>query len=852
VKAEVSLVRRLGRHFLNFFAILLWTGSILSFVAESISPGEGYLYIGAALAAVVILNAAFTFIQEYQSEKIMESFGKMMPASIEVSRGGRRTTVPASEIVPGDIMHMAEGDRIPADGRLIEEAAMKVDHSSLTGESEPQLRKLACTHENILESRNMVFSGTLVQSGRGTALIFGTGMNTQLGRVAGLTRTTASVRSPLRIEIDHFIRVISAIAIILGMTFFVVSVLIGNPLMGSIIFAIGIIVANVPEGLLPTVTLALSMAARRMARNKALIKRLESVETLGSTTVICTDKTGTITENRLAVTTIYLNLSERNVHETGIPGLPGMDVLLETATLCNNARLGEGGKVLGDPTETALLSFARSHVDVHALAASHPRLAEHPFDSNTKRMVTVNGNGTGERTYIKGAPEVVLKSCENFLVEGEARPLTRAERSRIGERYDRLASRGERVIALAYRDGEAYAESDHIFIALVGMIDPPRPEIPEAVAICKKAGIRVIMVTGDYGMTAQAIARRARMLSSGRASVMRGDELDTIDDERLTEFLRKDDIIFARTTPIQKLRVVRTLQAMGEVVTVTGDGVNDAPALKHADMGVAMGLSGTDVAREAADMVLLDDNFATIVKAVEAGRTVFGNIRKFIAYILTSNVPEILPFIAFVLLGIPLPLTVVLILAIDLGTDLLPALGLGMERPEVDVMRLPPRHRGERLLTPRLLFMSYGIVGMIEAAAGFTAYFVVLHKGGWTWGTQLGPHDPLYARAITAFFAAVVICQVANVMNARTNRESVITKGLLSNRLILMGIAAELGALAFLAYSPFAHQVFGTHSLTLWELGIALPFAAFMFAVDELNKYRIRRGDRIVSRYFSA
>jgi sodium/potassium-transporting ATPase subunit alpha len=353
-------------------------------------------------------------------------------------------------------------------------------------------------------------------------------------------------------------------------------------------------------------------------------------------------------------------------------------------------------------------------------------------------------------------------------------------------------------------------------------------------------------------MTAQAIARRARMLSSGRASVMRGDELDTIDDERLTEFLRKDDIIFARTTPIQKLRVVRTLQAMGEVVTVTGDGVNDAPALKHADMGVAMGLSGTDVAREAADMVLLDDNFATIVKAVEAGRTVFGNIRKFIAYILTSNVPEILPFIAFVLLGIPLPLTVVLILAIDLGTDLLPALGLGMERPEVDVMRLPPRHRGERLLTPRLLFMSYGIVGMIEAAAGFTAYFVVLHKGGWTWGTQLGPHDPLYARANTAFFAAVVICQVANVMNARTNRESVITKGLLSNRLILLGIAAELGALAFLAYSPFAHQVFGTHSLTLWELGIALPFAAFMFAVDELNKYRIRRGDRIVSRYFSA
>ena len=429
--------------------------------------------------------------------------------------------------------------------------------------------------------------------------------------------------------------------------------------------------------------------------------------------------------------------------------------------------------------------------------------------------------------------------------------ITQEHRDKVMRYCHRFASRGERVLGLAYKDEFSGKEEDFVFVALVGMIDPPRKGVQEAFSKCRTAGIKVIMVTGDYSVTAEAIGAMAGLVERHKANIITGAELDRYDDGRLKEFLGKDHLIFARTSPAQKLRIVKTLQSMGEVVTVTGDGVNDAPALKHADMGVAMGMCGTEVAKEAADMVLLDDHFATIVSAIEEGRCVFDNIRKFIAYILTSNIPEILPFIAFALLGIPLPLTVVLILSIDLGTDLLPALGLGVEAPEDDVMKRPPRPRSERLLTSNMLFMSYGFTGMVQAAAGFFSYFVVLYSGGWIWGQSLTPTGHLYSKAVTAFFVSIIICQIANVMVRRTRKESVFKKGLFSNRLVLLGIFSELVLVWIITNSPLAQKIFSTHSLTLFEMSLALPFALLILFSDELRKAALRRGNLFIAKHLS-
>jgi len=757
-KDKVSVIFKFLRQFTNFFAILLMVGSVLAFFAEYLIPGQGNLYIGIALFAVVILNAVFTFIQEYQSEKIMESFKSMMPVKIQVLRDGERTEILAKDVVPGDVIFLSEGDKIPVDGRLIEQHNLKVDNSSLTGESEPQLRSLECTHENILESRNMVFSGTLVQSGTGRAIVYATGMNTQIGKIAKLTKETKTQLSPMRKELNHFIKIISTIAIILGVLFFLISIAIGNYFMSSLIFAIGIIVANVPEGLLPTVTLALSMASKRMAKKNALIKNLESVETLGSTTVICTDKTGTITQNKMFVNSFFLNMQELN-HSENFSKVDGFDKLMGVSVLCNNSRLDESGKkYFGDPTEGALLLFASVYANIKKMNLEHPRLDEDPFCSKTKCMITINEYKDAKFSYLKGAPEVVLDKCKHMLLNNHMQPLKANSKSIIETHYKRMASRGERVLGLAYKI-HSELEDDFVFLGLVGIIDPPRPEIPGAIAKCKEAGIKVIMITGDYSLTAEAIAKEVGILrKDGKNIIITGQELEKMSDDDLREILKKENLIFARTSPIQKLKIVQALQANGEVVAVTGDGVNDAPALKNADIGIAMGIMGTEVSKEASNMVLLDDNFATIVAAVEEGRTIYANIKKFIAYILTSNVPEILPFIAFVLLGIPLPLTVILILAIDLGTDILPALALGSEKAESDVMKQPPRSRKERLLTRQLLTNSYGIIGMLQAAGGFFAYFYVLYSGGWTFGTQLAITDPLYLKAVTAFFVSIVIC----------------------------------------------------------------------------------------------
>jgi sodium/potassium-transporting ATPase subunit alpha len=839
--------------FRNYFAILLIIGGCLALLAEQLDPGVGHLYIAYALFGVVVLNAVFTYIQERQSERIMESFSRMLPQMVTVLRDDKPERTGAEHVVPGDVMLLYEGDRICADGRLLEQNQMKIELSSLTGESEPELRHIDATHENILESRNMVFSGTMVQSGDGKALVYGTGMHTQIGRIVQLTRETQQVETPIRKELKYFIRIISFIAMFLGILFFAVSVAIGKGQIASLIFAIGIIVANVPEGLLPTVTLALTMASKRMARKNALIKNLESVETLGSTTVICTDKTGTITQNRIHVSTIILNGNEFTAWDPQVRREQGIRRAWEIMTLCNNATLSANG-CHGDPTELALLQFAENLVQ-QSSGMDYKRVKEFPFDSATKRMITVNrsGDGHGFIALLKGAPEVVLEKSDRLSYNGTEQPLEEAQRQAVLRDYRRLAMRGERVLALAWRQlegDELEGESSFVFLGLTGMIDPPRPEVMDAINRCRMAGIRVIMITGDYGLTAESIGRQIGLLR-GEGCIVRGDELRAMNDAQLREVLAVPELIFARTTPEQKLRLVRALQGMGEVVSVTGDGVNDAPALKNADMGVAMGIMGTDVAKEASNMILMDDNFATIVAAVEEGRTIFDNIKKFIAYILTSNVPEILPFIAYVVLDIPLPLTVVLILAIDLGTDLLPALGLGMERPEMDVMKRPPRSRGERLLTRNLLMISYGIVGMIQAAAGFFSYFAVLFAGGWSWGRDLASTDLLYRTAITAFFASIIICQIADVIICRTRHQSVFAVGFLSNRLVLFGIAVELLLLCCISYLPICNEFFGTAPLHLWQLLLSVPFAVLILVADEIRRIFVRRENEFILKYLT-
>lgn len=855
IRKRIPIAIQFLKEFTNFFALLLIVGSALSFLAESLSPDQGYLYIGIALGGVVILNATFTFIQKYQTDKIMETFQKMLPSMVEVLRDGRRKHMPANELVPGDVIFLREGDKVPADGRLIEEHSLKIDLASITGESEPELRTLECTHENILESRNMVFSGTLVQTGNGKSIVYCTGMDTQIGSIASLTRETENVETPLHRELKYFIRIISIIAMMLGISFFAISFFIDNSAIGSLIFAIGIIVANVPEGLLPTVTLCLSIASKRMAKKNALIKNLESVETLGSTTVICTDKTGTITENRMAVNTIFIDLNEMTAYEPGIMGSRTMEPLLRTMILCSNSRFDESRRIfIGDPTEVAIRTFADTYLSASKIAKAEKRIHESPFDSKTKRMISTNIAGRKRTAYLKGAPEVVLDMCSLCMHEGSIRRMTPSCRKAIISSYSRLAARGERVLAYGLKETKTdkAQEKDFIFLGLSGLVDPPRPEIPDAIRKCQTAGIRVIMITGDHALTAESIARKAGMIPpKEQANCVHGLELAKLSDNELKEKLRQKNLIFARTNPLQKLRIVKALQSMGEIVTVTGDGVNDAPALKNADMGVAMGLIGTEVAREAADMVLMDDNFATIVTAIEEGRTIFSNIKKFVAYILTSNVPEILPFIAFVLFHIPLPLTVVLILSIDLGTDILPALALGVERPETDVMSQKPRSRKEKLLTWQLLFISYGIIGMLQAAAGFFSYFVVLYRGGWTWGTELAYTDPLYQTAITAFFASIVICQIADVLICRTRRQSIFSGGIFRNRAIMLGIATELVLLAIISYVPFVQPLFNSHPLSLFELSLSIPFALLILFGDELRKAYVRRENPFVLKYLN-
>ena len=841
--AGLPFLKSLLKEFTHFFALILWLAATLAFVAEWKSPGQGMATLGYAVLGVILINGLFSFWQEYRAEKALAALRNLLPHHTTALRDGRAVQLPVAELVPGDVVLLAAGDDVPADCRLIEAFGVRVNTANLTGESKPMAREATiASEEQAVLRRDVLHAGTSLISGEAKAMVYATGMHTEFGNIARLTQATREPLSPLQKEIARLSRLVALFSTLLGMVFFLVGQLIGLSFWENLVFAIGIIVANVPEGLLPTVTLSLAMATQRMAKKNALVRHLPAVETLGSASVICSDKTGTLTQNRMNI---------RQVFYSGALGSPDELFAAEAEPLfaimrhCHDLRrVEQDGRAvwLGDAMEVALLE------GVPLDGTVFPRLDEIPFDTERKRMSVICDTPQGQMLYCKGAPETVLPLCGEMLLQGKRLPLDETSRASLLGAHEQMTERGLRVIALAYRSlppefkvklAAAQPESELIFTGLIGLVDPPRPGVAEAIVTCHLAGIRVIMITGDHPLTASALAREIGLAQNPQA--ITGDRLRSMTEADLQLLLEEPELIFARTGADQKMRIVQALQRKGEIVAVTGDGVNDAPALKCADVGIAMGISGTDVAKEASDIILLDDHFASIVAAIEEGRAVFDNIRKFLTYILTSNVPEMVPYLAFVLFRIPLPLTIIQILAVDLGTDMLPALALGAEKPDSAIMRRPPRPRSERLMSWGLLLRAYLFLGPLEAIAGMAAFFFVLHGGGWQYGNVLGSHDNLYLQATTACLSAIIAMQVVNVFLCRHPSMSIFSRSKSRNRLIGYGIIFELLLLLLIGYTPWGNALFGTAPLNSEVWLFIICFMPGMLLLEELRKALVRR-----------
>jgi potassium/sodium efflux P-type ATPase len=856
-----NLPRQLLDQLTHFFALMLWVAAGLAFVG-------GMPELGAAIIVVILVNGAFSFAQEYRAERALRALSALLPENAVVRRGGRKHTILAGELVPGDVVVLREGDRISADAQVLRSSDLKVDMSMLTGESKPVGRSAEPMVEGSadpLEAPNVVFAGTFVTSGSGIAAVVVTGAATRLGGIARMTGEVVRRPTPLRIQLNRVVRVISVFAVVTGATFFAVAVGLGDSPGDGFLFSVGVIVALVPEGLLPTVSLSLAMSATRMARRGVLVRRLDSVETLGCTTVICTDKTGTITANQMMVKALAVPGGRYDVTGSGYDpagtvltaaGRPlteaewaDLDPLLHVAALCENARVErrEGRwRCAGDPTEGALLVLAeKGGIERAAAERVAPRVRDFPFESQRGRMSTVHRLASGAYEVLaKGAPEAVVPLCKSIRSSGVVTTLGEAEEGEILAAVDSLAVKGLRVLALARREVEALpstateAEVEMEFLGLVGMADPVRPEVPEAVGRCRAAGIRLVMITGDHPATAMTVAREAGLEAH---TVMLASELPE-SDEALGNLLVTHAPVLARVAPEQKLRIARALQSRGEVVAMTGDGVNDAPALRQADIGVAMGKTGTDVAREAADLVLLDDNFAHIVEAVEEGRAAFDNIRRYLTYHLTDNVAELTPFVVWALSAgrIPLMITVLQVLALDIGTDLLPALALGAEEPERDVMDRPPRPRRARLLDRRVLGRAFGFLGPVEAALSFA----MLPLGAalfFGWPAQPLP-DSGTDKAIlsTMVFASIALMQLAVALECRGTPASLRSIGPFGNRLLNGALLAEVLLLAVFVYVPAVYRVLGQHPLTAVQWLPVLVTPWLLLAAEETRKAVVR------------
>ncbi|XP_075321993.1 sodium/potassium-transporting ATPase subunit alpha-3b isoform X2 [Odontesthes bonariensis] len=918
------------RQLFGGFSVLLWLGAILCFLAYAIQaatedePAGDNLYLGIVLTAVVVITGCFSYFQEAKSSKIMESFKNMVPQQALVIREGEKVQINAEEVVAGDLIEVKGGDRIPADIRVVSAHGCKVDNSSLTGESEPQSRSPDCTHDNPLETRNIGFFSTNCVEGTARGIVIYTGDRTVMGRIATLASGLDTGKTPIAKEIEHFIHIITGVAVFLGVTFFILAIILGYSWLEAVIFLIGIIVANVPEGLLATVTVCLTLTAKRMAKKNCLVKNLEAVETLGSTSTICSDKTGTLTQNRMTVAHMWFDNQIHEADTTEDQSGASFDKssltwqnLSRIAALCNRAQFKAGQDsiailkrdVAGDASESALLKCIELCCgSVRAMRDRNKKVAEIPFNSTNKYQLSVHEtedpNDNRYLLVMKGAPERILERCSTIILQGKEQPMDEELKEAFNNAYMELGGLGERVLGFChllmpedqYPKGFAFDtddvnfQTDNLcFVGLMSMIDPPRAAVPDAVGKCRSAGIKVIMVTGDHPITAKAIAKGVGIISEGnetvediaarlnipvsqvnprdaKACVIHGTDLKELSQDQMDELLRNHtEIVFARTSPQQKLIIVEGCQRQGAIVAVTGDGVNDSPALKKADIGVAMGISGSDVSKQAADMILLDDNFASIVTGVEEGRLIFDNLKKSIAYTLTSNIPEITPFLFFIIVNIPLPLGTITILCIDLGTDMVPAISLAYEAAESDIMKRQPRNPfRDKLVNERLISIAYGQIGMIQALGGFFSYFVILAENGFlpshlvgirlNWDDRsLNDLEDSYGQqwtyeqrkiveftCHTAFFVSIVVVQWADVIICKTRRNSVFQQGM-KNKILIFGLFEETALAALLSYCPGMDVALRMYPLKPTWWFCAFPYSFLIFVYDEIRKLLIRR-----------
>jgi magnesium-transporting ATPase (P-type) len=821
-------------------------------------------------------------IQEYRADRVVQTINKMIPQKAKIVRDGKDVQVDVSDVVPGDMVLLEEGDEVPADIRLVSAFEVTVNNSSLTGESAPQHRFDAITADAGMQSptelQNIVFAGTTIATGVAKGIVISTGGATQIGNIVSLAGQIKEPPSALQKEIDHTARLTLIVAIVVGASFFGITLgLVRLTFAESILLTIGVMVCMVPEGLQLTVSLSLALTAFNMSKRNVVVKRLSSAETLGAMTVLCVDKTGTMTSGEMMVEKIWTGGKVFQVTGDGynpvglINGYGRPDPreraqlakLFEVAAFCNNAKLSPPSDkigrwtVSGDPTDGAFLVFAeKGGLNVQKAMAENPRVHLLPFESKRRMMTSVHKGPSGSFTvYTKGACRELLDRCTQIYFDNQAVPLTSEMRQTVLKQMDDLASQGYRILAMANRQlpykihkglhetSEVEpVESEMAFLGMAALADPPRPRVKEAVLEAQRAGIRVIMLTGDYELTAAAIARKIGVVSSSKPTVVTGYELSKMSQSEVARVLNEKEVIFARILPDQKLRIVQVLKSKGEVVGVTGDGVNDAPALLEADVGVAMGVGGTDVARESADMVLLDNNFVSIVEAVKLGRAGFDNLRKFFGYVYTHNFAELGAFIAFVLFGVPLPLAVIQVLAIDLGMDVLPSLSLIVEPPQPGIMDKPPR-KSNRLLDMKVLLRA-AYIGAIVSTVVLLLAFGIWESAGWTFGQKTVGNATEYARGTTVVMVGIMAAQLGNLFAMRTVRESAFKLSPLRNKWLFIGIMGQIGVMIVIVYLPLFQPLFGTAALTQKDLLSLYLLAPAVFFIEELRKSIMRRTNR--------
>jgi P-type Ca2+ transporter type 2C len=857
-------------------ALVLWAAGLIAILSIA------HAVLGLVIWAVVLVNAAFSFWQDRRTQRAMTALRHLLPAHARVIRNGQEEKIPASEVVVGDLLVLAEGDDIPADARVVEDYGLRTNNATLTGEAVPARKTADASLRpglSEVERPNLVFAGTSVVSGTGRAVVYETGMTTQFGRIANLTQAVPELPSALQQQLERLTRRISLLAIGLGIIVTIVSITqLKMDWIEALLLGVGLVVAFIPEGLRPLVTLTLAMAGQRLADKGVLVKQLATIETLGATSVICTDKSGTLTQNQMTVREVWVAQQRLSVSGVGyepkgmfiplpfgLPYEPDLNLLLVGALSCNNARLNPPTSdhpqwsCLGDQTEAALRVLAiKGGLAEQGVTFDYPRIHELPFDAKRKRMTTIHRHQGREIAFVKGAPREVLQLCTQISINGAVLPLTNELRAEIMAANDDYARNALRVLGIAVRELPARSgranytpesvEHDLTFLGLAAMMDPPRPEVADAIKKFHDAGIRLAMITGDYGLTAESVARRIGLLNTPVPPILIGAELDALTEDDLQRILG-EEIIFARMAPDHKLRIVAALQARGETVAVIGDGVNDAPALRKSDIGIAMGVTGTDVAKQAADVILTDDKFSAIATAIEEGRAVFDNLRKFTTYIFASNVPEIMPFIMFSSFGIPLALTVAQILAIDLGTDILPALALGVEKPEPRVMQRNPRPRYAPLVTNRLVARSIAI-GAMETVLCFIAYFALYGSFGYTGMEEWKEFDPTYIVATTVFFLGVVAAQMGSAMACRTEVDPIHFMGFFSNRFLWGGLLGMILIALALVFIPFLAEPFhmAPPPAQFWLMFVFFP--PMVFGIDWLRKLVRRWFQRRSAREF--